>query len=76
VIETIDGQPPATWFAGKAGWKTGDLGAVAVLRGTAEKAFEVRYQPIPEDVFARIVGVHMVEAHLAYLDAPPEPKSH
>ena len=31
----------------------------------------MEHDETPEDVFARIVGLHMVEAHLAYMPSPP-----
>jgi len=32
----------------------------------------VRFEAIPENVFARIIGVHMIEGHLAYMHDKPE----
>jgi len=66
VLRTIEKQPPATWFAGKGGWIDGDSGDIAVLRGNKEKHLKLRYEAIPEDVLARVIGVHMLEGHLAY----------
>lgn len=68
VIEKIEGRSPADWFAGKAGWKNGDTGGLAVVRHDKLVVLKLRFEPIPEEVFARIIGVHMVEGHLAYLD--------
>ena len=67
VIERIEGLVPAEWFASKAGWKTGETGGFAVVRHDDLVVLKLRFEPIPEDVFARIIGAHMVESHLAYL---------
>jgi membrane-associated protease RseP (regulator of RpoE activity) len=67
VLETIEGQTPASWFSGKAGWKTGDTGVFVVRRGKEEKSIMMRYEVLPEDVLARRIGVHMIEGHLAYM---------
>jgi len=67
VLESIEGLEPGEWFATKAGWKTGDHGAVALVRGGHEKRLELPYEAIPEEVFAKIVGTHMIEGHLAYM---------
>ena len=71
VLNKVGGKPPADWFAGKAGWKMGDKGQILVARGGQERRLLMEYRVIPEDVFARIVGLHMVEAHLAYMPSPP-----
>jgi len=76
ILETIDGHPPADWFAGKAGWKQHDDGVIAVLRGNKEKRLKMRFQPIPEDVLARRIGVHMVEGHLAHMHKPEKQDKH
>jgi predicted metalloprotease with PDZ domain len=68
VLQTIDGKRPADWFAGKAGWKTGETRSLEVIRQGHPVALKLRLETIPEEVFARIVGIHMVEAHLAYMD--------
>ena len=67
VLMSIEGKPAGDWFATKAGWGPKARGHVEVLRGTRTMVLELPYQTIPEEVFARIVGVHMVEGHLAYL---------
>ncbi len=72
----VDGKPPADWFAGKAGWKSGDTKDVAVLRGGREKALHMPCEAIPEDLFARIVGEHMLEGHLAYMHDGDEGDAH
>lgn len=63
----IEGQPPAQWFAGKAGWGLQKRGSITILRGKSEKNLAVACEAIPEDYFARIVGLHMLEAHVAYM---------
>ena len=69
VLEKIGGKPPGDWFAGKAGWKSGDHGAILVARNGRDRTLDMPYRTIPDDVFARLVGVHMVEGHLAYMHA-------
>ena len=73
VIERIEGKPPGEWFAGKAGWRVGETGDIDVLRGKQPKSLKLRYETIPEDVFARVIGLHMVEGHLAYMHDSPAP---
>ncbi len=72
----VDGKPPAEWFAGKAGWKTGDTKDVAVLRGGREKSLRMPCEAIPDELFARIVGEHMLEGHLAYMHPGGEGDAH
>jgi predicted metalloprotease with PDZ domain len=76
VIQRIEGKAPQDWFAGKAGWRSGDIGDVDVIRDEQPKVIKMKFEEIPEDVFARIIGVHMVEGHLAHLhdDDPVPPK--
>ena len=73
VLRTIDSRPPQEFFlAGRAGWKSGDRIPVEVLRAGRVATLSVAAAPIPEDVLARIVGEHMLEGHLAYMEpAPP-----
>jgi len=66
-LRSIEGMPPAQWFASKAGWGPKERGKLAVLRGEREKELAMAYEAIPEEQFARIVGVHMLEGHLAYM---------
>lgn len=72
----VDGKAPADWFAGKAGWKSGDTKDVTVLRGGRERALHMPCEAIPEDLFARIVGEHMLEGHLAYMQTDGEGDAH
>ena len=67
VLRGIEGQTPAQWFAGKAGWGPQERGSITILRGKSEKNLTVVYEAIPEELFARIVGLHMIDAHLAYM---------
>lgn len=67
VIERIEGLVPAEWFAAKAGWKAGDTGGFAVVRHDDLVVLKLRFEPIPEAVLERIIGVHMVESHLAWM---------
>jgi len=76
VLQSIEGRPPAEWFASKAGWGPRARGHIEVLRGKRTVALEVPYQTIPEDMLAHIIGVHMVEGHLAYLHPNSERPDH
>jgi predicted metalloprotease with PDZ domain len=67
VLRGIEGKPPAQWFAGKAGWGPQERGSITILRGAREKTLAMVYEAMPEDMFARIVGLHMINAHLAYM---------
>ena len=71
VLESIASKAPADWFAGRASWKSGDHGRVLVLRDGQERALEMEYRVIPEDALAKIIGVHMIEGHLAYMHRGP-----
>jgi predicted metalloprotease with PDZ domain len=72
-IRSIEGKPPREWFATKAGWGPAARGKITVLRDKRQVAVEVPFEAIPEDVFARIIGIHMIEGHLAYMhEAAPE----
>ena len=76
VLKSIEGQRPADWFAGKAGWKTGAVGALAVTRQDRPVALKLKLEAIPEEVVARIIGIHMVEGHLAYLHGESATEDH
>ena len=67
VLQSIEGRTPQDWFAGKAGWRTGESGEIDVERQGKEKKLELKYEAIPEEVLARIIGIHMLEGHLAYM---------
>lgn len=66
-LESLEGKPPTEWFAGKAGWVNGDTGDIAVIRDGKQKVLKMKFDAIPEDVFARVIGVHMIEGHLAHM---------
>lgn len=72
VLQNIEGLKPADWFAGKAGWKSGEVGALEVSRQDRPVALKLKFEAIPEEIFARIVGIHMVEGHLAYMHEEKE----
>ncbi len=65
VIERIQGLVPAEWFTAKDEWKVGDTGGLAVVRHDDLVVLKLRFEPMPEEAFERIVGAHMVAAHLA-----------
>ena len=67
VLRGIDGKPPAEWFASKAGWGPAQAGRITVGRGRGETHLRLPYEAMPDEMFARIVGLHMVDAHLAYM---------
>ncbi len=67
VLEKVDGLEPKRWVAGKAGWKDGPHATMHVEREGAPVALDLQPGVIPEDYLARIVGQHMLEAHLAYM---------
>ena len=66
-LRSIEGMPPKQWFASKAGWREKEKGTLAVVRGQREKELAMAYEAIPEEQFAKILGVHMLEGHLAYM---------
>jgi predicted metalloprotease with PDZ domain len=79
VLRRIDGVEPATWFAGKGGWKDEPNPTAIkaeVVRGDRSVALPIPRTRIPEDYLARIIGVHMIEGHLAYAHPGTEPESH
>ena len=67
ILNGIEGKPPADWFAGKAGWKSGEVANIEVTRHDRAVALKLKFEAIPEAIFARIIGVHMIEGHLAYM---------
>jgi hypothetical protein len=70
LLERIGGQPPRDWFAGKSGWETSGQSACVVRRGGEAKDLRFTVRRMPDDLFARILGVHMVEGHLAHTESP------
>lgn len=77
VLDRIDGRVPKDWFASKAGWKTSGTTPVAVVRNGRSQSLAVPVQPMSAELLARIVGTHMLEGHLAYMDhSHEEPGTH
>ncbi len=68
VLDRIDGRVPKDWFASKAGWKSSGTTPVAVVRNGRPQSLAVPVEPMSEELLARIVGTHMLEGHLAYMD--------
>lgn len=69
-VTRIAGRAPREWYmATKASWEPRDdeSGELAVLRDGQPLKLNLRYERIPDDQFARIVGVHMVDGHLAHM---------
>lgn len=76
-IRRIEGQVPKDWFAGKAGWKEGGQPLTFdVVRKGSEVAVAVPKARISEDYLARIIGIHMMEGHLAYMSSGKESVEH
>ncbi len=72
VLISLEGLPPAEGrklLAGKAGWKTGAEVHFRIRRGTHEMNVPLRLAQITDEQLARMIGEHMIEAHLAYADA-------
>ena len=67
-LRTIGGQAPKDWFAGKAGWKTGDRANLAVNRGGRDVTLDLRLEPISDEALAQVVGAHVLAGHIAYGD--------
>lgn len=51
--------------ADKGSWKVGANVTYTVLRSGAEKSLAVTLAAMPEEVFARMVGDHMISDHMA-----------
>lgn len=70
VLQKLGGVDPQLWFASKAGWKQGwkdgDKAAVIVTRGGHEKTLEMDLGHVPEATLAAMIGIHVLEGHLAY----------
>ena len=49
----------------KGEWKPGSQVTYSVLRGGAEQQIAVTLAPMPEEVYAGMVGQHMIENHMA-----------
>ena len=49
----------------KGEWKVGSQATYSVLRGGAEQQVAVTLAPMPEEVYASMVGQHMIESHMA-----------
>lgn len=72
VVISLEGLPPVEGrklLAGKAGWKTGAEVRYRIRRGKREMDTPVRLGHMSDEQLARMIGDHMVEAHLAYADA-------
>ena len=67
-LKTIGGQPPRTFFAGKAGWKPGEQTALGIERDGRAIEAKWTFAPIPDDVLAELLGAHVVGSHMAYGD--------
>ena len=72
VLQKVGGVDPQLWFASKAGWKTdwkdGDKAAVIVSRGGHNRTLEMELGHVPEETLAAMIGIHVLEGHLAYTE--------
>jgi predicted metalloprotease with PDZ domain len=71
VLISIEGVPipdAGKLIVGKAGWKTGAEVHYKVRRGEGERNVALTLGQISDEQLARLIGEHMVEAHLAYLE--------
>ena len=68
VLMTINGIKPADKEAlkkAKGEWKVGQTVSYVVTRAGAEKPLTVTLAPMPPEVFASLVGSHMLESHVS-----------
>jgi predicted metalloprotease with PDZ domain len=74
LLRQINGVGPQLWFATKAGWKRdwneNSSVPLTVDRAGRERVLTMKLRHIPEETLARIIGVHVLEGHLAYTDGP------
>jgi S1-C subfamily serine protease len=79
-LRKLGGVDPKLWFAGKAGWKSdwkdGQAVAITVERAGHERALEMSLGHIPEATLAEIIGIHVLEGHLAYTDGGQAHEDH
>lgn len=68
--EKIGEQPKL--IVGKAGWRTGDDAVYRVRRRGQEQDVKVTLGTISDEMLAEMIGVHMMEGHLAWMDEPPD----
>ncbi len=70
VLQKLGGVDPQQWFAGKAGWKAGwkdgEEVAITVGRAGREQSLTMPLGHISEETLAEMIGVHVLEGHLAY----------
>jgi predicted metalloprotease with PDZ domain len=66
VLEQIDGMDEANKSASRAGWRTLPPTEFHVKRDGKELSLQVTPQRVPEEILGRMIGKHMVEAHIAY----------
>ena len=71
VLISLEGVPipdAGKLIVGKAGWKTGAEVHYKVRRGEGERSLALTLGQISDEQLARMIGQHMVEAHLAYAE--------
>jgi S1-C subfamily serine protease len=79
-LRKLGGVAPQLWFAGKAGWKSdwkdGQAVAITVERAGHERALQMPLAHISEETLAEIIGVHVLEGHLAYTEGSQAHEDH
>ncbi len=79
-LQQVGGVEPQLWFASRAGWKRGwaegDATTLTVGRAGHEHVLGMRLGHIPEETLARMIGVHVLEGHLAWLTPTDEGQAH
>ena len=74
VIVAINGASMADKEAltkAKGDWAVGQAVTYTVKRKNTEKALTAKLESMPEDVFASMIGKHMLAAHVAMASATP-----
>lgn len=76
VIEKWEGYDPRKLVAGRAGWLKPPITHLSVRRSGQAMAIDITGTHISEETLARMIGIHMIEGHLAYsnLDNGPPAK--
>ena len=72
ILQKVGGVDPQVWFASKAGWKAnwkdGDKAALIVSRNGHDRTREMALGHVPEETLAAMIGIHVLEGHLAHTD--------
>jgi predicted metalloprotease with PDZ domain len=80
VLLKLGGVDPSQWFAGKAGWKRdwkdGQTAAITVGRAGHNRLLDMPLAHIAEETLAQMIGIHVLEGHLAYADTGQAHEEH